>query len=80
MHTGLFGPIVISRNQSMKNPDTVPEDVDREFFITTTVIDESLSHYFDLNIATCIFPPPFSLFLPSFSFPLSLSSSSSISF
>eukprot|EP00026_Physarum_polycephalum_P003368 Phypoly_transcript_03379.p1 GENE.Phypoly_transcript_03379~~Phypoly_transcript_03379.p1 ORF type:complete len:694 (+),score=80.95 Phypoly_transcript_03379:340-2421(+) len=56
MHTGLFGPIVVSSKKSGKNPETVPEDVDREFFVTTTVIDESISLYYDVNLATYL-PP-----------------------
>jgi len=61
MHTGLFGPIVVALNKSNKKDkegeneierEVIPSDVDREFFISTTVIDESFSAYYQINIAT----------------------------
>lgn len=51
---GLFGPIIISRTNSNKTNDAIPSDVDREFFLSTTIMDESKSPYYKLNIQTCI--------------------------
>ena len=50
MNTGLMGPIIISARGTTK-PDGSPKDVDKEFVTAYAIFDESLSWYFERNLA-----------------------------
>jgi manganese oxidase len=50
-NAGLMGPIIISARGNAK-PDGMPKDVDREFVVTFSVMDENISPYLDSNIET----------------------------
>jgi manganese oxidase len=50
VYAGLMGPIVVTA-KGMANPDGSPKDVDREFVVNFTVMDENSSPWLDTNIA-----------------------------
>lgn len=50
-NAGLIGPMIITR-RGMARPDGSPRDVDREFVMLYTVMDENASLYLDDNIQT----------------------------
>ena len=49
VYAGLTGPIVVTR-KGMARPDGTPKDVDREFIVNFTVMDENSSPWLDTNI------------------------------
>jgi hephaestin len=51
VNAGLMGAMIITR-RNMALPDASPEDVDREFVIAFSEIDENESHYHEENINT----------------------------
>lgn len=51
VNAGLIGPMMVTR-RNMAMPDATPEDVDREFVVAFSEVDENLSPYFEENIST----------------------------
>jgi manganese oxidase len=51
VNAGLLGPLIITR-RGMARADGSPKDVDREFVTQYALYDETLSWYFDANVAT----------------------------
>lgn len=49
VYAGLTGPIVVTR-KGMARPDGTPKDVDREFIVNFTVMNENSSPWLDANI------------------------------
>ena len=49
VYSGLMGPIVVTRRGEAR-PDGRPKDVDREFIVNFTVMDENSSPWLDTNI------------------------------
>lgn len=49
VYAGLMGPIVVTRRGEAR-PDGRPKDVDREFIVNFTVMDENSSPWLDTNI------------------------------
>lgn len=49
-YAGLVGPLIVTR-RGMARDDATPTDVDREFVILFSVIDENLSPYLEENIS-----------------------------
>lgn len=54
VNSGLVGPIIITRAGSEDKTTGRPIDVDREFVVMFTIINENLSWYLEDNIATYI--------------------------
>jgi manganese oxidase len=49
VYAGLMGPIIVTA-RGMARPDGTPKDVDREFVVNFTVMDENSSPWLDANI------------------------------
>jgi len=57
MNTGLIGPLIITREGwSKSSKDPMPRDVDREFIIMFTIMDENQSHFLNASIINAIKP------------------------
>lgn len=56
VNAGLIGPMVVTR-RGMARADGSPRDVDREFVVMFSEIDENVSHFFEENVATYALDP-----------------------
>jgi FtsP/CotA-like multicopper oxidase with cupredoxin domain len=65
INSGLFGPIIVTR-QGYAKPDGTPKDVDREFVVAFAVYDESESAYFLQNFVRRERTPAATMYDPNF--------------
>lgn len=57
VNTGLVGPLIVTRKGwSKSNTDPTPRDVEREFVLMLTVVDENQSHLLNASVSNAITP------------------------